>query len=245
VLEGTNSGGLPGPAMASNRNGTGSAGFAGFAGTSSPGAANDSSAGSMDANHASGISESWHQVASFATAEELKNYMDAHPTGFRTGKDTRAANGCVLLASPTSTELQCLALCRFRGWKCKRCCDPQDVKQNPKTGKRDYGSVIPRCGITYRDGVHAKVGLGSATGHGRALSSSSVTGPQHNIYEYVGGEIVLQRRRVKGSTGIHVCINPTQEMFGVNTPHFTPFDRLYPIPCNHRSYPAMTNHTLQ
>ena len=211
--------------MSTNRN---SAGFPGFAGASSPGAANGSSAGSMDANHASAISESWHQVASFATQEELKNYMDSHLTGFRTRKDTRSANGCVLLASPTSTDLQCLALCRYRGWKCKRCCIPQNVKRNSE-GKRNYGSVKPSCGIFYRDGLHARVGLGSATGRGRALSGSSVTGPQQNIYEYVG-EIVLQRRRARGSTGVHECINPTEEMYGVNTPHFTPFDRLYPIP---------------
>ena len=124
---------------------------AGFAGTSSPGAGKGNSAGSMDANHASDISESWHQLSVFTTAEELKDFMDSHPTGFRTGKDTKAQNGCVLLASPTTTDLQCLDLCRFRGWKCKRCCDPQDGKQDPKTGRKNYNSVIPKCGINYRE----------------------------------------------------------------------------------------------
>ena len=143
MLEGTNSGGLPDPAMSTNQN---SAGFPGVAGASSLGAANGTSAGSMDANHASGISETWHQVASFDTEEALKNYMDSHPEGFRTGKDTRAQDGCVLLASPTSTDLQCLALCRYRGWKCKRRCIPQNVKRNSE-GKRNYGSVKPTCGI--------------------------------------------------------------------------------------------------
>jgi hypothetical protein len=48
--------------------------------------------------------------------------------------------------------------CRFRGWKCERCCDSQDAKQDPKTGRKNYNSVIPKGGIYYRDGRHAKVG---------------------------------------------------------------------------------------
>ena len=220
MLEGTNSGGF-------------------FAHTSSPGAANGTSAHtsspgpangtSMDADHASGISEGWHDIGTFESEEALKTYMDSHPQGFRAGKDSRAQNGCVLLASPTSTDLHCFALCRYRVYMCKRCCDSSDAKQDPVTGRKNYGSVFPKCGLFYRVGVYCKAGSGSATGRGRALSSSSVTGPQQNIYEYVGGEIVLQRRRARGSTGVHVCINPTEEMYGVNTAHFTPFDRLYPI----------------
>ena len=124
----------------------------------------------------------------------------------------------------------------------------------PKTGRKNYNSVIPKCGIYYRDGRHAKVGLGSHTGAGRALSSSSATGLKQKIYEYVGGEIVLERSRAKGSTGIHVSMNPTQEMFSVNTPHSTPFDTLYPhstddtpirqiIPPFDTLYPHLTDNT--
>jgi hypothetical protein len=84
-------------------------------------------------------------------------------------------------------------------------------------GKKNYAAVQPKCGVYYRDGRHTKVGVGAANGRGRALSCSSTTGPQNNIYEYVGGEILFERRRVPGSTGIHVSMNATQEMYGVNT----------------------------
>jgi hypothetical protein len=58
----------------------------------------------MDANHASGISEKWHQYALFATTDEFKNFMESHPQGFRSGKDSRSTNGCVLFSSPICTD---------------------------------------------------------------------------------------------------------------------------------------------
>ena len=170
----------------------------------------------MDTGRA--ISESWHRVGVFPTKAEFNEYINSHPEGLRSGKNSKAQNGCVLPASSATTDLQCLALCRYVGWKCKRCCDPEDAKVHPTTGKKNYNQVAPKCGIIYREGKYVRTGTMAHSGTGRALSASSGTEAKQNMYELVGGEIVLERKRVRGSTGNHVSMNPTCEMFGVITP---------------------------
>ena len=72
-----------------------------FAGTISPHAhaGDGSSAGSMHAGHPSGISETWHRIAVFATVEQFNKFINEHPEGLRSGKDSKVQSGCVLLAS--------------------------------------------------------------------------------------------------------------------------------------------------
>ena len=84
--------------------------------------------------------------------------------------------------------------------------------------KKNYNQVAPKCGIIYREGKYVRTGTMAHSGTGRALSASSGTEATQNTYELVGGEIVLERKRVRGSTGNHVSMNPTCEMFGVITP---------------------------
>ena len=67
-------------------------------------------------------------------------------------------------------------------------------------------------------GKYVRTGTMAHSGTGRALSASSGTEATQNTYEPVNGEIVLERKRVKGCSGNHVSINPTCEMFGVITP---------------------------
>jgi hypothetical protein len=235
--------------------GNGNSSAANATGTNSP-HRNHSSAFSMDTGSA--ISESWHRLAVFDTRPEFNEYLKSHPQGLTSGKNRKAENGCVLPASSATTDLQCLALCRYVGWKCKRCCDPNDAKVNPTTGKKNYTQVVPKCGIIYREGRFVKAGTMSHSGAGRSLSTSSGTEAMQNAYELVGGVIVLERRRIKGFSGNHVSINPTSEMFGVITPpnsHIVPqIDTLYPklthctpelhiVPPNYRLYTRITDYT--
>ena len=79
--------------------------------------------------------------------------------------------------------------------------------RRPVSGRRNYAGVAPKCGIYYRDGGYVKVGTTTHTGTCRALSGTSATEAEQKVYEPEGGEIVLERKRAKGASGIHVSLS--------------------------------------
>ena len=176
-----------------------------------------------DANVGSSISTSWVLIATFDSDAQYENYKKSHAEGFYSGRDRRCeAGGCVLLASLggwTCTDFDCFAICRWKYYKCKRCCDPSEAKVDSK-GKKDYSKVVPKCGIVYRSGRWTKSGTKAKGCRGGSLSGTSGTQEQ-NTYETRDGKIRLYRRRLAGSSGCHVSLNPDFVMFGVLPSHGT------------------------
>ena len=87
-------------------------------------------------------------------------------------------------------------------------------------GKLNYSAMLPKCGTHYRSGRWVKTGTKPKEARGSALSASSGTEMQ-NVYEAEGGKIHLYRKLAKGTTGLHVSINPECVMFGVLPSHPT------------------------
>lgn len=169
-----------------------------------------------DANVGSSISTSWLLISTFDSEAEYEDYKKSHAEGLQSGRDRRCEGGCVLLASLggwTCTDFDCFTICRWKEYKCKRCCDPSDAKVDG-AGKKNYSRVQPKCGIYYRSGIWNKSGTKSTGCRGRSLSGTSGTREQ-NTYEPSDGQIRLYRRRLEGATGCHVLLNPDFVMFGV------------------------------
>ena len=177
---------------------------------------------SDEANVNISISTRWYIIATFDSESEYNDFKESHAQGFRSGKDRKWEVGCVLVASLdrwTCTDLDCFAICRYKEYKCKRCCDPSDATVD-YAGKRSYSAVQPKCGFHYRSGIWAKSGTKPKGPRGRSLSGTSGTGKQ-NKYEPRGAKIMLYRRRAEGTTGCHALINPEFVMFGVLPSHPT------------------------
>ena len=152
-----------------------------------------------DANVGSSISTSWLLIATFDSEAEYEDYKKSHAEGLRSGRDRRWEVGCVLVASLgrwTCTDLDCFAICRYKEYKCKRCCDPSDATVDG-AGKKNYSAVQPKCGIRYRSGKWKKSGTKPKGRRGRSLSGTSGTGKQ-NKYEPRGGGSCSTANEPKG-----------------------------------------------
>ena len=176
-----------------------------------------------DANVGSSISTTWVLIGTFDSDAQYENYKKSHAEGLCSGRDRRCeVGGCVVLASLggwTCTDFDCFAICRWKEYKCKRCCDPSDAKVDG-AGKKIYSKVVPKCGIYYRSGIWTKSGTKPTGCRGRSLSGTSGTREQ-NTYEPSDGQIRLYRRRLEGATGCRVLLNPDFVMFGVLPSHGT------------------------
>ena len=177
-----------------------------------------------DANVGSSISDTvWELLCEFDTEEAYEKYKQDHAEGFSAGRDRRCElGGCVLLAwlgGWTCTDFDCFATCRWKYYKCKRCCDPSQAKVDGN-GKKDYLTVVPSCVIIYKSGSWTKCGTKDKGPRGRSLSGTSGTAEQ-NDYETSDGKVRLFRRRLPNASGCHVSLNPDFVMFGVLPSHGT------------------------